>query len=74
MKAKINWASVRPHLLILLLFIGISFIYCLPVLQGKALLGHDLESWMYMAKEALDFNARGGEQCISMSYNEKHGK
>lgn len=62
MKAKINWASVRPHLLILLLFIGISFIYCLPVLQGKALLGHDLESWMYMAKEALDFNARGGEQ------------
>lgn len=62
MKGKINWALILPHVWIILLFIAISFVYCLPVMQGKALLGHDLESWMYMAKEALDFNAKGGEQ------------
>ncbi|MBV4274783.1 YfhO family protein [Odoribacter splanchnicus] len=62
MNVKINWRSVGPQLLILLLFVLIAFIYCLPVLQGKALLGHDLESWMYMAKEALDFNAQSEVQ------------
>ena len=27
-----------------------------PVLEGQQLLGHDTESWMYMAKEIVDYN------------------
>lgn len=45
-----------PHLIAILLFTVISFIYFKPVLQGKQLLGHDSESWMCMAKETVDFN------------------
>jgi hypothetical protein len=30
--------------------------YFTPVLEGKQLIGHDTESWMYMAKETVDYN------------------
>ena len=46
-----------PHIAAFLLFVVISFMYFSPVLEGKQLLGHDTESWMYMAKETLDYNA-----------------
>lgn len=45
-----------PHLAAILLFITISLLYFSPVLQGKQLIGHDTESWMCMAKEAIDYN------------------
>lgn len=45
-----------PHLIAVSLFIIISFIYFKPVLEGKQLMGHDSESWMYMAKETVDYN------------------
>ena len=45
-----------PHIAAFLLFVVISFMYFSPVLEGKQLLGHDTESWMYMAKETLDYN------------------
>ena len=50
-------AKFAPHLVAILLFIIISFMYFSPVLQGKQLIGHDTESWMCMAKESLDYNA-----------------
>lgn len=62
MKAKINWSKVYPHVAIVGFFLVLAVIYCSPILQGKALLGHDLESWMYMAKETLDFNSKGEGQ------------
>ena len=46
-----------PHIAAFLLFVVISFMYFSPVLEGKQLLGHDTESWMYMAKETIDYNA-----------------
>jgi len=46
-----------PHIAAFLLFVCISFMYFSPVLEGKQLLGHDTESWMYMAKETIDYNA-----------------
>ena len=54
-------AKFVPHIAAILLFICISFLYFTPVLEGKQLLGHDTESWMYMAKETLDFNATHDE-------------
>ena len=46
-----------PHFIAICLFIIIAFIYMKPVLEGKQLLGHDTESWIYSAKEILDYNA-----------------
>ena len=53
-----------PHIAAILLFICISFLYFSPVLEGKQLLGHDTESWMYMAKETLDFNSTHDEPTL----------
>lgn len=62
MKFQINWAKIYPHAIIVLLFLVLVVIYCAPVLDGKTLMGHDLESWTYMAKETMDFNAKGEGQ------------
>jgi hypothetical protein len=45
-----------PHIAAILLFTIISMFYFKPVLEGKQLIGHDTESWMYMAKETIDYN------------------
>ena len=62
MKVKINKRAAWLHVIIVLSFLVLAFVYCAPVMQGKALAAHDLESWSYMAKETMDFNAKGGEQ------------
>lgn len=62
MKVKINKREVWLHVAIVLSFLVLAFIYCAPVMEGKTLLGHDLQSWNYLAKETLDFNARGEGQ------------
>lgn len=53
---KTNLNKLIPHFVALLLFSILSFYYFKPVLEGKQLIGHDTESWMYMAKETIDFN------------------
>lgn len=50
------FSKILPHLIAVIVFIIISFAYLSPVLEGKRLLGHDTESWMYMAKETIDYN------------------
>ena len=50
-------AKLFPHIAAILLFICISFMYFTPVLEGKQLIGHDIESWMCDAKETVDYNA-----------------
>lgn len=62
MKIQINRKEVFSHFIIVLSFLALVFIYCAPVLDGKTLMGHDLESWTYMAKETMDFNAKGEGQ------------
>jgi hypothetical protein len=49
-------SKITPHLIAVLLFTTISFLYFTAVLEGKQLLGHDSESWMCMAKETIDYN------------------
>lgn len=53
---KTNLNKLIPHLIALLLFTILSFFYLKPVLEGKQLIGHDTESWMFMAKETIDYN------------------
>ncbi len=53
---KKNISQFTPHIAALVLFSIISLFYFKPVLEGKQLIGHDTESWMYMAKETIDFN------------------
>lgn len=31
--------------------------YFTPIIEGKQLIGHDTESWLYMAKETMDYNS-----------------
>jgi hypothetical protein len=50
-------AKFTPHIAAFLLFICISFMYFSPVLEGKKLIGHDTQSWMYMAKGTMDYNS-----------------
>jgi len=49
-------SKITPHLIAVLLFIIMSFLYFTPIFEGKQLLGHDTESWMCMAKETVDYN------------------
>ncbi len=57
-------AKSLPHIVAVLLFTIISFIYFRPVLEGKQLLGHDTQSWMCMAKETIDFNNSHDENTL----------
>lgn len=49
--------KIAPHIAAILLFTVISFMYFTAVIEGKQLIGHDTESWMYMAKETVDYNS-----------------
>ncbi len=53
---KKNLKNFTPHIAAILLFTVISFFYFSPVIKGKQLIAHDTESWMYMAKETVDYN------------------
>lgn len=53
---KKNLKNFTPHIAAILLFTVISFFYFSPVIKGKQLKAHDTESWMYMAKETVDYN------------------
>jgi len=68
---KRNFKDLIPHIVAVCLFIIIAFIYMKPVLEGKQLLGHDTESWMYMAKEIVDYNE--GHEDITLWTNSMFG-
>jgi len=53
--------NFTPHIVAVLLFTVISFLYFKPVIEGKQLLGHDSESWMCMAKETIDHNEKSDD-------------
>ncbi|MDR2853737.1 MAG: hypothetical protein LBV31_00330, partial [Prevotellaceae bacterium] len=49
--------AILPHIVAVILFIIIAFVYCQPQLEGKVLQGHDTGSWRAMAHETLEYNA-----------------
>ncbi len=48
--------SFFPHIVAVVSFLVIAFIYCSPAIEGKRLMGHDTEGWIGMSKEIKDYN------------------
>ena len=59
-----QFKKLSPHLIVILLFVGISFAYFSPVLQGKRLDMPDIKHWKGMSKEVTDFRAETGEEAL----------
>src|SRR5690348_5707059 len=59
---KSNWQKlVLPHVLAILIFIVLGFVYCSPVLQGEVVNQSDMVQVQGMTKEAKDFYEKTGE-------------
>lgn len=58
---KINIKSSYPHIIALIIFISISYIYNSPVISGKVVNQSDVTSFLGAAKESLDLRESGEE-------------
>ena len=56
--------KLSPHLIVILLFVGISFAYFSPVMQGKMIDTPDIKHWKGMSKEVYDFREKTGEEAL----------
>jgi len=59
-----KFKKFSPHLIVILLFVGISFTYFSPVLQGKLLNMADITHHKGMSKEVSDFREATGEEAL----------
>ena len=53
-----------PHLVAVLTFAALTFIYFLPYYQGKTLGAHDTTQWKAMAQETIAWKEKTGEQAL----------
>lgn len=59
---KQSWQkAVLPHVYAVLIFLGLSFIFCSPVLEGMELQQGDNINWKAMSSEAVKFYEQTGE-------------
>lgn len=59
---KTNWQKlILPHVLAILIFIVLGFVYCSPLLQGEVVNQSDMVQVQGMTKEAKDFYEKTGE-------------
>jgi hypothetical protein len=56
--------KLSPHLIVLLLFVGISFAYFSPLLEGKKLEMHDIKVYKAASKEVVDFREATGDEAL----------
>ena len=56
--------KLSPHLIVILLFIGISFVYFSPVLEGKRLDMPDIKNYIGMSKEVVDYREATGDEAL----------
>ena len=59
-----KFKKLSPHLLVILLFVGISFTYFSPLIQGKHLDTPDVKHWKGMSKEIFDFRNATGKEAL----------
>jgi hypothetical protein len=53
-----------PHIIAVIVFLLISFIYHAPLLEGKRVQQHDTQTYLGMSKEIRDFRDKTGEQTL----------
>tara|TARA_B100000674_G_scaffold257940_1_gene212757 strand:+ start:5500 stop:7905 length:2406 start_codon:yes stop_codon:yes gene_type:complete len=53
-----------PHLISVTIFVIISIVYFSPVLDGKILSAHDIDTWKGMSKEVRDYRSVTGEEAL----------
>lgn len=58
---KINFRLILPHLVAIVLFLIISYVYFYPQLQGKVILQYDMRHFYGMSKEIMDYKEVSGE-------------
>ena len=56
--------NILPNVVIILLFIVISYAYLFPLLEGKVLQQSDITHWRGMSKELVDYRNETGEEAI----------
>jgi hypothetical protein len=59
-----QFKKLSPHLIVLLLFVAISFTYFSPLLNGKMLDMPDIKHHKGMSKEVIDFRNQTGEEAL----------
>jgi hypothetical protein len=61
MENKALFQKLLPHLVILFLFLFITFVYFSPLFEGKTLVQHDMVQSKAAAKEVLDYHEKTGK-------------
>ena len=59
-----NFSQIKPHVIIVSLFVLVSFAYFTPLLEGKRIDGHDVKTWIGMSKEISDYRDSTGEEAL----------
>ncbi len=60
-KLNIDWKSILPFVVAIVVFVGFAVVYCSPLLQGKVLQAGDVNNWEGAAQEAREFKQQTGE-------------
>ena len=59
-KLNIDWKAILPYAVAIVVFIGVTVIYCSPLLNGKVLQAGDVKNWEGAAQEAREFYDKEG--------------
>ena len=61
---QIDFKKLRVDILVVVIFIIVSLLYCFPQLQGKKLNQHDNISWQAMSHEAMTYHEKTGKDVL----------
>lgn len=64
MKGKKFWQTAFPHVLSVILFVLISYLFFFPMLQGKVLQQNDKNTFLGTSKEIRDYREKTGEEAL----------
>ncbi len=52
--------KILPHLVAIVVFLGVSVFFCKPVLEGNVLNQHDIIGWKGMAQNSFEYKEKNG--------------